>query len=318
MIEVTGLTKDYGGVTAVSNVDFRVGAGEVVGFLGPNGAGKSTTLRMITGFLSATAGSIRVGGVDVIENPVAAKRGFGYLPEGVPIYPEMRVVEYLSFRSRLKGVASSKRRSRIDDCLRMADVVDCAERVVGQLSKGTRQRVGLADALLADPAVLILDEPTSGLDPNQVRHVRELIRGFAGKKTVLVSTHILPEVEATCSRVLILKKGKLVGEGAPGELQREAGSKRAVFAQVVGERTAIETALAGTGWTVEISAAVTGGFDVRVSGADATAEQLFDRAVLAGLKLRELREQTRSLEDVFTELTTEENLDAPPATGGPS
>ena len=217
MIEVQGLTRRYGNRLAVQDVTFRVEPGQIVGFLGPNGAGKTTTLRMLTGFLAPTAGRIQIDGIDAIERSMEARGRLGYMPEGVPLYREMRVSEYLHYRAALKRV--DQRKEAVDRALERASVADARKRIIGQLSKGYRQRVGLADALLADPAILILDEPTSGLDPNQVRQFRELIRSFAGKKTVLLSTHILSEVEAVCDRVIIIREGEKVADLAPSEAE---------------------------------------------------------------------------------------------------
>jgi ABC-2 type transport system ATP-binding protein len=217
VIEVQGLTRRYGNRLAVHDVTFRVEPGQIVGFLGPNGAGKTTTLRMLTGFLAPTAGHIQIDGIDAIERSMEARGRLGYMPEGVPLYREMRVSEYLHYRAALKRVDQQK--EAVDRALERASVADARKRIIGQLSKGYRQRVGLADALLADPAILILDEPTSGLDPNQVRQFRELIRSFAGKKTVLLSTHILSEVEAVCDRVIIIREGEKVADLAPSEAE---------------------------------------------------------------------------------------------------
>ncbi len=210
MIEVDALSKRYGSRLAVDQLSFSVNRGEIVGFLGPNGAGKTTTLRMLTGFLAPTAGAIRVDGVDAVANSIEARRRIGYMPEGVPLYKEMRVTEYLRHRAALKEVDSVG--SAVDRALELAGVADVKNRIVGQLSKGYRQRVGLADALVADPPLLVLDEPTSGLDPNQVRQFRELVRRFAGTKTIFLSTHVLSEVQAACDRVIIIREGKKVAD----------------------------------------------------------------------------------------------------------
>jgi ABC-2 type transport system ATP-binding protein len=215
VIEVEALSRRYGSRLAVNEVSFRVDRGEIVGFLGPNGAGKTTTLRMLTGYLSPTSGRVRVNGIDVVEQSIEARACLGYMPEGVPLYREMRVFEYLRHRGALKKVEGLQ--SAVDRALQLAGVADARRRIIGQLSKGYRQRVGLAEALVADPPILILDEPTSGLDPNQVRQFRELVRNFAGQKTILLSTHILSEVEAVCDRVIIIREGRKVADLAPGE-----------------------------------------------------------------------------------------------------
>ena len=225
MIEVEGLTKDYGTVVAVRDVTFSVGRGEVVGFLGPNGAGKSTTLRILAGFLGATSGKVRIAGHDIAQDSLSARQSLGYMPEAAPLYPELRVREYLEFRARLKRVARAKRSSSVGRAIERARLSDVADTTIGHLSKGYRQRVGLADALVADPPLLILDEPTAGLDPNQVREVRSLIKELADDHTVLLSTHILSEVEATCQRALVIDKGRLVAQGTTPSVASSRCSK---------------------------------------------------------------------------------------------
>jgi ABC-2 type transport system ATP-binding protein len=220
VIEVSGLTKHYGSYVAVDDVSFRVAPGEIVGFLGPNGAGKSTTLRMLAGYLGPTSGTVRVGGHDMLEAPLEAKRALGYMPETCPLYPEMRVAEYLRFRASLKGVPRRDREPQVERVLEQAKLAHVREVRIGELSKGYKQRVGLADALVADPPVLVLDEPTAGLDPNQIREVRDLLRAIAPTKAILLSTHILGEVDAVCTRVVVLAKGRIVAEGPIEELVR--------------------------------------------------------------------------------------------------
>jgi len=311
VIEVSGLSKRFASRLAVDAVSFSVAQGEVVGFLGPNGAGKSTTLRMITGFLAPSGGSVKVGGIDVDVDPIGARRLIGYMPEGVPLYPEMRVVEYLRYRAALKGVPRRGIGDAVERSLNEAAVDDAADRIIGQLSKGYRQRVGLADALIADPPLLILDEPSSGLDPNQIRQVRELLRGFAGKKTIFVSTHILPEVEAICERVVIIHHGKKVGEGAPHELRRRFGGRQLVRIVGRGSLDAFRDALGGVkrvrqvlDLSAEEGELVRGTLEVAPE-ADAS-EDVFAAVAAAGLKLRELHVEEASLEAVFGELTTRE------------
>jgi ABC-2 type transport system ATP-binding protein len=321
VIEVDQLTKRFGDRTAVDEISFSVETGEIVGFLGPNGAGKTTTLRMITGFLAPTGGRIRVGDVDALAHPLEARRRIGYMPEGVPLYPELRVSEYLHHRAELKGVPTAALKKRVDTSLEQAGITDVRDRIVGQLSKGYRQRVGLADALVADPPLLVLDEPTSGLDPNQIRQVRELVRGFAGQKTVLLSTHILPEVEATCGRVLIIHKGALVGEGAPSSLRNaEEAGQRVVIAVRVPEAKRVRSD-DPAGRAVEVLSDVDGvtgveptgtiggdvvRVDVRGEASPMLLERIATAIAAAGLGLRELRSEAARLEDVFTHLTTEE------------
>ena len=212
MIEVQNLTKRYGRFTAVDGVSFRVEKGEILGFLGPNGAGKTTTMRILTGYMPATAGKALVGGFDVFDQPLEAKRRTGYLPETPPLYPEMTVREYLMFVARIKGVAPKAQRAQVDTSMEKTRVADVASRHCGKLSKGYRQRVGLAQAILHNPDVLILDEPTAGLDPKQIMETRDLIKSLAGDHTIVLSTHILPEVAQTCQRVVIINKGKVVAD----------------------------------------------------------------------------------------------------------
>jgi ABC-2 type transport system ATP-binding protein len=217
-IEVEGLVKRFGPTLAVDDISFSVEPGEIVGFLGPNGAGKTTTIRMITCFLPATAGRAVVAGHDVFRESMAVRRKIGYLPENVPLYKEMRVSEYLNYRAALKGVPRGRREERVRNALGLVRIEDHADRIVGQLSKGYRQRVGLADTLVHDPEVLVLDEPTVGLDPNQVREVRDLVKALAAKRTVLFSTHVIPWVEAVCQRVIVIARGRIVADGPIADL----------------------------------------------------------------------------------------------------
>jgi ABC-2 type transport system ATP-binding protein len=318
VIEVENLTKKYGDRTAVNAINFSVRKGEIIGFLGPNGAGKSTTLRMLTGYLQPTEGSIRVGGVDAVRDPIGARRFIGYLPESVPLYREMRVDEYLSYRARLKGVARSNVRARVDAVLQLANIVDVRSRIIGQLSKGYRSRVGIADALVADPPLLVLDEPTAGLDPNQIRQVRDLIRSMAGEKTVMLSTHILPEVESTCSRVVIINKGELVGEGAPRDLRGAEQGGQMLVVECRGTREGLSAAVKAVSGVKrladlqELESAPTALFRLRLEVENATVAETLSAALAAnGFSLRELRREQTSLEDVFATLTTRDHADAP-------
>jgi ABC-2 type transport system ATP-binding protein len=229
LIEVKGLRRAYGSLLAVRDLSFTVGRGEVVGFLGPNGAGKSTTLRMIVGYLGPSAGRVRVNGFDVVEQPLLARQAVGYMPETAPLYPEMRVSEYLLFRARLKRIAPPELRRQVDQAVQKSGIGAVVRSLIGSLSRGFRQRVALADALLGNPPLLILDEPTAGLDPNQIHSVRQVIRDLSENHTVLLSTHILSEVESTCSRAIVIDRGVLVAEGPISELRRRRGSQRAVI-----------------------------------------------------------------------------------------
>lgn len=329
MIRVENLTKRYGDRAAVNDLSFAVEKGEVIGFLGPNGAGKSTTLRMITGFLTPSEGSISVDGIDALDNALEARRRIGYMPEAVPLYPEMRVIEYLKYRAELKGVTGASMKKNIDAALEKARVTDVRTRIIGQLSKGYKQRVGLADALVADPKILILDEPTAGLDPNQIREVRDLIRALAGDKTVLLSTHILPEVEAACGRVLILNQGKLVAEGLTSEIREKVsgaadpsreGATGVLVTTGRGTRSAFENAILNVEGvlrvvdTVEMEGGVVR-LRLETAGTTEVAARVFTAVASAGLSLHELRSEAASLEDVFAKLTlTDFAADAPKST----
>lgn len=315
MIVVQDLQKRYGARHAVRGLTFSVKKGEIVGFLGPNGAGKSTTLRIVAGFLAPTSGTVTVAGHDVSRESLAARSCVGYMPETVPLYPEMRVVEYLDFRAELKGVPRAKRRARVDDVLHKARLVEVANVVIGSLSKGYRQRVGLADALVADPPLLVLDEPTAGLDPNQIREVREVVAGLRGTHTVLLSTHILSEVEASCGRAVVIAKGKLVADGTLeelGELRRAAGLRALVDASVADvqkaiaalrpaiPRTATEPTIGPRDGLVEVVLAWEDAPTPELRAAQRTvARALVD----VGRGLVEIAPTRGRLEDVFAELT---------------
>ncbi len=313
MIEVSHLTKRYGAQLAVDDVSFTVGKGEVVGFLGPNGAGKSSTLRILAGFLGPTSGSVKVGGHDVVEESFEARRSIGYMPESVPLYPEMRVVEYLRFRAELKRVPRARRPDHVDEAMRKAGVVEVAHKRIGHLSKGYRQRVGLADAVVARPPIVILDEPTAGLDPNQIREARALVRELGRDHTVIVSTHILSEVETCATRVLLLHRGKLVAEGTTDEI-RAMRSLGAVELAVRGDAEQAERAVAGTARVAGVKRVGSGGEVARLQAtfdAGLTLQQR-ERAVEAcvaalvgaGLGVQEVRSAGGSLEDVFAALTS--------------
>ncbi len=308
MISVKTLTKKYGSFTAVNDISFEVEKGEIVGFLGPNGAGKSTTMKILTSFLPPTSGSANVAGFDVFRQSIEARKRLGYLPENTPLYTDMKVGEYLRFRAKLKGVPGSKVRERVGDVLELCQIKDREKQLIGALSKGYRQRVGLADALVHDPDLLILDEPTIGLDPNQIRTVRELIRNLAQKRTVLISTHILPEVEIMCSRVIVIHQGKIratdtaenllknhrsigelrfeakAGDGAAGALSRVAGVKD-VSAEADGE------------WT---------NFTLRLDANAQPGAEIMKLAAERNWPVRELHQKRATLEDVFAELTMNE------------
>lgn len=304
MIHVRGLTKYYGDYPAVRDVSFDVAAGRIVGFLGPNGAGKSTTMRILTGYLTATSGQATIAGLDVFWDSVEVRRRIGYMPESCPLYQEMRVREYLHFRAGIKGLYGRQRRSRIDYVLGRCWLQDVHRQIIGTLSKGYRQRVGLADALLASPPVLILDEPTAGLDPTQIRSTRSLIRELGQEHTVLLSTHILSEVEMTCDAVIIIDKGRVVASNTLQELTQQAGEKTglvAIFDGLVDP----DDFRAVPGVTAMIPEALPGGLRLRFKTADmgALAPRIAAAAADRGLMLRELRPERPTLEDLFVELT---------------
>jgi ABC-2 type transport system ATP-binding protein len=320
VIEVEHLTKDYGTVVALRDVSFRVGKGEVVGFLGPNGAGKSTTMRILVGFLGATSGRVKIDGHDIAEDSLAARGSMGYMPEAAPLYPEMRVREYLGFRAAVKKVPRAERKSAVDRSMRQAAVTEMADTLIGHLSKGYRQRVGLADALVSNPPLLILDEPTAGLDPNQIREVRKLIRNLGESHTILLSTHILSEVESTCDRALVIDRGRLVAEGSLSELRARRGAEGATI--VVRLRDQNEKQAKSLLEKIEGVRRVrssereddvvrfTLGFEKKNHDAAALLERAIADLVGAGFGVREAAPVRATLEDVFAELTRAEQLEA--------
>ncbi len=306
MIKVSGVTKKYPGRLAVDHISFEVARGEIVGFLGPNGAGKTTTMRMLTGYLPMNSGRIEVAGYDVATQPKEVRRRIGYLPESCPLYPEMRVDEYLRFRAELKGVKPSARRAKINEVKEQCGLTEVGKRIIGQLSKGYRQRVGLADSLVHDPDLLVLDEPTVGLDPYQIRQVRELIKQLSEKHTILLCTHILPEVEAICERILIINEGKIVAADTEENLHRRLHACSIIEMEVKVD-PAVATAKLGGMEGVDIRTANTldGGWLWLELEADTSdmREELFNLAVTEGWALRELAEQEHSLEDTFVQIT---------------
>jgi len=312
MIEVDGLTKDYGPTRAVDKVSFSVRRGEVLGFLGPNGAGKSTTMKMLTCFLAPTNGRARVAGFDVFDESLQVRQHLGYLPEDTPIYRDMTVLEYLEFAAAMRGMDPASSGARIKEVGTRCGLSDVAGKLVGELSKGFRQRVGLAQAMLHDPDILILDEPTSGLDPNQIVEIRSLIKEIGQEKTVILSTHILPEVQATCSRILIISGGKLVADGTPDSLRaREKGGRYRVVVESNGvAKEAIRDRLAGLGGVARCEAIPgeegTHAFALDAAAAADLRKPIFKAAVDNRWTLLELLRESASLEDVFRNLTQTE------------
>jgi ABC-2 type transport system ATP-binding protein len=306
MIKVENLTKRYGGFAAINELNFEVEKGEVVGFLGPNGAGKSTTMKILTSFLPATSGRASIGGFDVFEQSIEARKRLGYLPENTPLYTDMRVGEYLRFRANLKGVPGRKVRQAVGDAVELCSLRDVERKIIGALSKGYRQRVGLADALVHDPELLILDEPTIGLDPNQIRQVRELIKNLGGKRTVLISTHILPEVEIMCSRVIVIHKGKIRASDTAENLlknHRATGSMRIEAKVGADDAVALLSRLPGVkDMTTEQEGDYTI-FQLRLEANTDPSEAVYQLARERNWTIRELTRRRPTLEDVFVELT---------------
>jgi ABC-2 type transport system ATP-binding protein len=310
VIEVQHLTKRYGPITAVEDVSFRVERGEILGFLGPNGAGKTTTMRILTGYMPPTEGRAVVAGFDVFDQPIEAKRRTGYLPETPPLYPEMTVREYLDFVSRIKGVASSERKARIDSAIDRARLRDVADRHCAKLSKGYRQRVGLAQAILHNPEVLILDEPTAGLDPKQIIETRELIKALSGDHTIILSTHILPEVSQTCQRVVIINKGRVVAVDTPDNLTARLRGSETMYVEIDGPEEAATQALGLVGGVTRVAVADRRdgriGYEVESQHGNDVRRELARTVVTNGWGLLELRPSRMSLEEIFLSLTTEE------------
>jgi gliding motility-associated transport system ATP-binding protein len=310
VIEVQHLTKRYGRVTAVDDVSFRVERGEILGFLGPNGAGKTTTMRILTGYMPATEGRAVVAGFDVFNEPLEAKRRTGYLPETPPLYPDMTVREYLDFVARIKAVPSAERKSRVDAVMERTRVADMATRHCAKLSKGYRQRVGLAQALIHNPEVLILDEPTAGLDPKQIIETRDLIRNLAGDHTIILSTHILPEVAQTCQRVIIINRGRVVAVDTPDNLTARLRGAETMFVQVDAPGQDIATALAAIGGVTRVVAAdgrgPVGGYEVESDRGTDVRREIARTVVNRGWGLLELRPMRMSLEEIFLQVTTDE------------
>src|SRR5437016_1028129 len=314
MIRVQEITKKYARNLAVDHISFEVQKGEIVGFLGPNGAGKTTTMRMLTCFLPPTAGTASVAGCDVLEHPLEVKRRVGYLPEAPPLYPEMDTVEYLTFVGRLKGLAGADLRKRIDYVCERCRIADVKKKLLGKLSKGYRQRVGLAQAIIHNPEVLILDEPTAGLDPKQINETRELIRSFAGDHTIILSTHILTEVEQTCQKVIIINKGKLVATDSVHNLQSRARGAESVLVEVAGRDGKLDSdrvqrrleQIAGV-HRVLLKGSRENRHTFEVESRRGFARGDVARCVVeSGWELNELRPASMSLEEIFLQLTGEE------------
>ena len=306
MIKVEHLTKRYAGQTAIEDLNFEVGKGEIMGFLGPNGAGKSTTMRILSSFMPPTSGKASIAGFDIFEQSLEARSHLGYMPENVPLYNDMRVSEYLNYRAALNGVPHRRIGERVGDVKELCGLKEVEKKLIGALSKGYRQRVGLADALVHEPDLLILDEPTSGLDPNQIRQVRDLIKNLGKQHTILLSTHILPEVEMTCSRVIIINKGKIEACDTPENLLGEIRTAGGVVLEAkVGSENGMEQLkkIAGVRDVTVTDDGDWQTFSLRVeSGAD-VREEVFRLAADRRWSVRELSQRRATLEDVFVEIT---------------
>jgi ABC-2 type transport system ATP-binding protein len=320
VIEVQHLTKRYGRVTAVDDVSFQVERGEILGFLGPNGAGKTTTMRILTGYMPATDGKAVVAGFDIFDQAIEAKRRIGYLPETPPLYPDMKVEEYLTFVAKIKGVPSGERKERIRAVMERTRTIEMADRLCTKLSKGYRQRVGLAQALIHNPDVLILDEPTAGLDPKQIIETRALIKELAGTHTVVLSTHILPEVSQTCNRVVIINKGRVVAVDTPDNLIARLRGSETLYVQIDANGSDAGVALARIAGVTRVAETDrrdgTVGYEVESERGHDVRRDLAHAVVTSGWGLLELRPMRMSLEEVFLSLTTEE-IDATAAAAAP-
>lgn len=309
MINVKHLTKRYVNIAAVDDISFNVGEGEIVGLLGPNGAGKTTTMRMITCFMPPTQGIATVAGYDIFNDSIQVRQQIGYLPENVPLYPDMRAIEYLMFRAKLKNIPRKERKRRIGFCLEMCGISDVQNQIIGTLSKGYRQRVGLADALIHNPKILILDEPTIGLDPNQIRQIRRVIKDLGEKHTILLSTHILPEVEMVCGRVIIINKGKIVAMDTPENLMKQLRSSANVVLEIKGEGEKIKDNLSSVNGVRSVVWKEKGDaneFVVEAMEGKDLREDIFKCIVENNHILREMKRQTITLEEIFHQITTKE------------
>ena len=312
MIEVSRLTKLYGDKRGVTDISFKIEEGEIVGFLGPNGAGKSTTMNIITGYLSATSGSAFIGGVNVLENPLEAKKQIGYLPEQPPLYLDMTVKDYLNFVYELKGAKTREpnRQSHIAEICEMVGVTQVYNRVIRNLSKGYRQRVGLAQSLIGNPSVLILDEPTVGLDPRQIVEIRDVIRELGKKRTIILSTHILPEVEQVCERVLVIKDGRIIADDTPAGLQKGVATGTSLALRCAGARNPVGSVVRGVSGVKKVSYLPDreeGACDllVETDGLVDVRKPLFNALAQAGFPILQLRPQDLTLEEIFMSLTEE-------------
>ncbi len=304
MIEVKNLTKEYGSLKAIDNVSFSIKKGEVVGFLGPNGAGKSTTMKIITGFMAPSDGSASVAGFDVFENPIEVKKRIGYLPETPPVYADQYVSEYLRYVAQLKKVPKDKLNTYVERAIEKTNLGSVKNRLIHHLSKGFKQRVGIAQAIVSDPEVLILDEPTVGLDPKQVAEIRDLISELKGHHTIILSTHILPEVQATCEKVVIISKGKIVAQDTIDNLSKLEKGQGRIFVRLRKEVSDLRTVISGIDEVLSVDVGTTKKeWRIDYKGDDETIDKVSSRIVSNGLGLIELTPSRVDLEDVFLKLT---------------
>ncbi|MDR4509965.1 MAG: ATP-binding cassette domain-containing protein [Candidatus Brocadiaceae bacterium] len=309
MIKVEHLAKRYADVYAVNDISFEVNQGDILGLLGPNGAGKTTTMRILTCYMPATSGTATIEGYDVFRDSINVRRQIGYLPENVPLYPEMRVMEYLKFRAKLKKVPYQERKSKIAECIERCRIAEVQNQIIGTLSKGYRQRVGLADTLVHDPKILILDEPTIGLDPNQIRQVRALIKELGEKHTILLSTHILPEVEIICNRVIIINKGKIVAMDTPSNLADQLRGGKNLKLEVRGNGQKIKDALTGIHGVKKVvwhNSSELSIYEVEAEKGEDIREEVFSVIVKNGGVIREMKQESITLEEVFHQITMRE------------
>jgi ABC-2 type transport system ATP-binding protein len=303
MIEVKNLTKSYGGIAAIKNLTFTINKGEVVGFLGPNGAGKSTTMKIITGFMAPTTGVAKVGGIDVFENPIDVKKKIGYLPETPPVYTDMYVKDYLTYVAKLKGVQDSEISAAVQRSIAKTQLQSVQNRLIQNLSKGFKQRVGIAQAIVSDPEVLILDEPTVGLDPKQVAEIRDLIQELKGKHTIILSTHVLSEVQATCERIIIINKGEIVAEDTLANLSKLKTGSRKVILKVRRPNDSVYSAIKSIAEVSDVHFDKANTYQVTTSASDEIIEAIATAAIGKNAGLLEISSAKADLEDIFIKLT---------------
>jgi len=308
MIEIKDLTKKFGDNTILDNITFSVKRGEVLGFLGPNGAGKTTTMKIITGFWRPTSGKVKVGGLDVVDNSLETRAKLGYLPENVPLYDDMLVFEYLKFIAEIRSLDRNKMKRRLEEVVEICGLKGMLKKPIDELSKGYRQRLGIAQAIMHNPDALILDEPTTGLDPNQIVEIRDLIKKIGQEKTVIFSTHILSEVSATCDRVIIINRGKIVGEGSPGELTSQAGAKELIYVKIKGPKNEVLDKLKEMENITKVDikdkeSEEVYGYEIEPAAGVDLREYLSMTVMNNGWSILEFNKKSVSLEDVFRELT---------------